>query len=169
VLAILDKGHTRADVERAIGLARAAGLVLRPSLLPFTPWSTLDDHLDLFAFIDAHDLADAVDPVHLTIRLLVPPGSLLADHPEMRPHLGAFDPQRLGYRWAHPDPRMDALQRDAEALVAADARAHRPPRATLASLHALALARAGRPDAPLGFAPRFATEGAPRLTETWFC
>ena len=36
VLAILDKGHTRADVVEALALTRAAGIRLRPSLVPFS-------------------------------------------------------------------------------------------------------------------------------------
>jgi radical SAM superfamily enzyme YgiQ (UPF0313 family) len=47
VLEQLAKGHTRADALRAFDLCREAGLPLRPSLVPFTPWSTLDDYLDL--------------------------------------------------------------------------------------------------------------------------
>src|SRR5262249_19597901 len=63
VLAILDKGHSRADVVRALHLVRGAGIALRPSLMPFTPWSTLDDSLELFDFIEEHALAGAVDEV----------------------------------------------------------------------------------------------------------
>src|SRR5262249_48877012 len=104
VLEILDKGHTRADVVTAIELTRAAGITLRPSLVPFTPWETLEGYLSLYQFVDEHQLWDAIDPVHMTIRLLVPPGSLLLDHPEMRPHLGELDAERLTWRWTHPDP-----------------------------------------------------------------
>ena len=46
VLAQLDKGHTRADVFEALRITRAAGLTLRPSLVSFTPWTTLDDYLE---------------------------------------------------------------------------------------------------------------------------
>ena len=42
VLRHLDKGHTRADVVEALRLTRAAGIPLRPSLVPFTPWASLD-------------------------------------------------------------------------------------------------------------------------------
>jgi radical SAM superfamily enzyme YgiQ (UPF0313 family) len=41
VLERLDKGHTRSDFVRLAGLARAAGLVLRPTFVAFTPWTTL--------------------------------------------------------------------------------------------------------------------------------
>ncbi|HZR47255.1 MAG TPA: CUAEP/CCAEP-tail radical SAM protein, partial [Candidatus Manganitrophaceae bacterium] len=43
VLTHLAKDHTRADVVEALKIARAAKIPLRPSLVPFTPWTTLDD------------------------------------------------------------------------------------------------------------------------------
>src|SRR3989449_8949672 len=46
VLANLEKGHTRADVSVALDILRRAGITLRPSFVPFTPWATLDDYLD---------------------------------------------------------------------------------------------------------------------------
>ncbi len=39
VLELLDKGHTRSDMVEALALARAAGLEIHPSWLPFTPWT----------------------------------------------------------------------------------------------------------------------------------
>src|SRR5262249_50719819 len=87
VLAILDKGHTREQAFRALALARAAGIALRPSFVMFTPWTTLGDFCDVLAWIDREALVEHVDPVQFTIRLLVPPGSLLEQHEAMRPHL----------------------------------------------------------------------------------
>ena len=95
VLAILDKGHTRADVDRALAILDDAGVPLRPTFVPFTPWSTLDDYLALLDWIDAHGLIEQIDPIQLAIRLLMPPGSLLLEHPETRPYLGALEPARL--------------------------------------------------------------------------
>ncbi len=51
VLARLAKGHTRADVFAALDVCRAAGVALRPSFVAFTPWSTLDDYLELCEWI----------------------------------------------------------------------------------------------------------------------
>ena len=172
VLRVLDKGHTRADVITALAVLRAAGITLRPSLVPFTPWETLDSYLDLFDFLEEHRLDGAIDPVHLTIRLLVPPGSLLLGHPELRPHLGALDEERLSYRWTHPDPRMDALQPALARIAARAARLTDPTPSsvseTLAELRAQALRAAGRaPSLPPPI--RLATPAAPRLSEAWFC
>src|SRR5262249_9360693 len=41
VLEVLEKHHTRAQVEEAIRITRGAGIVLRPTWVAFTPWTTL--------------------------------------------------------------------------------------------------------------------------------
>jgi radical SAM superfamily enzyme YgiQ (UPF0313 family) len=170
VLAILDKGHDRADAETALGLARAAGIAWRPTFVPFTPWTTIADHLELFEWIERHDLVDAVDPVQLTLRLLLPPGSLLLARPELAPHLRGLDPAALTWRWEHPDPRMDALQRDALRLVTDAAGAHADPRDTFLRLWDQARRATGAPRAPQP-APQWRSQRprSPRLTEPWFC
>ena len=81
-------------------------------MLPFTPWSTLRDQIDLLDLIAAKELIDSVDPVQLSIRLLVPPGSLLLALPEMHEHLQRVRSEGFSHLWHHPDPRMDRLQAD---------------------------------------------------------
>jgi radical SAM superfamily enzyme YgiQ (UPF0313 family) len=159
ILAILDKGHTVAEAHRALAIVRAAGLSLRPTFVPFTPWTTLDDYRALVRFIDEHQLHDEVDPIQLSLRLLVPPGSLLLDRPELRPHLGELDEERLTWSWRHPDPAMDALQLEIAALVEEAIQA--PPRAAFARI----AERVGVP------ARRASDRRAPppRLSEPWFC
>ena len=170
VLANLEKGHTKADVAAAITILRHTGIAPRPTFVPFTPWTTLDDYIELLDFLETHDLVDHVDPVQLTIRLLVPPGSLLLTRPALRAALGELDAARLSHRWTHPDPRMDELQRDASALVRDAARAEEGPAVTFSRLRDLARRRAGR-SAPPAPSPRPRPERAlaPRLTEPWFC
>jgi radical SAM superfamily enzyme YgiQ (UPF0313 family) len=172
VLEILDKGHTRADVDAALDLVTAAGITLRPSLVPFTPWTTLEDYLEQIAWIEARGVVDQIDPIHLAIRLLIPPGALLATHPATLPHLGPLDADGLTYVWTHPDPRMDALQVAAMAAVESGAAAGEDPRATFQRVKQLTLAAtAGR---RLEAAPPVAAPGAlqiraARLSEAWFC
>jgi len=170
VLAHLEKGHTRADVAAAIDILRRAGIAPRPTFVPFTPWSTLDDYIELLDFLEAQDLVDHVDPVQLTIRLLVPPGSLLLTRPALRVAFGELDAPGLSHRWTHPDPRMDELQREASALVLDATRAEEAPAVTFDRLRELAGRRAGRPPraAPLR-RPHRERPVAPRLTEPWFC
>jgi hypothetical protein len=171
VLDALAKGHRAADVARALEIVRAAGISLRPTLVAFTPWTTLDDYLELCRFIRAHELEGEVDPVQLSLRLLVPPGSLLLAAPDIAPFLGPLDEQALSYRWTHPDPRMDRLEADVSALVEQAAAAGEAPVATFGRIHRLAATVAGVPDeAPLaigiGRKPR---RPSPHLTESWFC
>ena len=92
VLAALAKGHHAADVARALAVVRGARMSLRPTFVAFTPWTTLADYLELCRFIRDNRLQDEVDPVQLSIRLLVPPGSLLLAAPDIAPYLGPLDP-----------------------------------------------------------------------------
>ena len=77
VLTILEKHHTRADVETAIDIVHKTGIALRPTWVPFTPWATLDDYLEILEFVDTHHFVYHVDPVQYAVRLLIPPGSYL--------------------------------------------------------------------------------------------
>ena len=163
VLRVLDKGHTRADVAEALRICGDAGLALRPTWVPFTPWSTRDDYTEIFEFVAEHDLVDHVDPVQYTIRLLVPPGSYLEAHPAFDPHRGPLDAAAFSYRWRHPDPEMDRLQDAATALVAGAASGGEDAAVTFQRLWSLAAGRAV-PAPPPPDRPR-----APRLTEPWFC
>lgn len=167
VLQRLDKGHSRADVFAALAILDAADIALRPSLLPFTPWATLDDYRQLLDWIIREDLVESVDPVHLTIRLLLPPGSPLVEAADADRWLGALEPANFGYSWRHPDQRMDHLQSAVAALVARDERAVVPASETLLAIRRLAAEYAGA----TWPAPRVARARPmpPRLTEHWFC
>ena len=165
VLERLAKGHTRADVFRAFEICGRAGLALRASLVPFTPWATLDDYLEILDVFEARGWMPGLDPVQLTIRLLVPPGSLLCGDEELP--LDGLDEEGLTYRWTHPDPRMDALQAKVAQSVAAGVTRGAAASELVAEVRALALAAAGREHAHV--ARPFSTARAPRLTESWFC
>jgi len=166
VLANLEKGHTGDDVSRALRIVRDAGIAFRPTWVAFTPWTTLEDYLEMFEFVEREGLIDHVDPVQFTLRLLVPPGSALLTREAITPHLGALDQAAFIHRWTHPDARMDALQREASRLVETAGTAD--PAATFYRLKALVYATAGRSEAPV---PALAPDRRrpPRLTEAWFC
>jgi len=168
VLQKIDKGHSKADVIEALHVLDDAGIALRPSLLPFTPWTTLQDYLELLDFIEEQGLIEHVDPVHLSIRLLVPPGSALLDRPDTGEWIGSLDEAAFTYTWTHPDPRVDRLQREVAALVERATREGWDNYTTFAAVRALACAAAGiepptTPPRP-GHRPT-----PPRLTEPWFC
>jgi radical SAM superfamily enzyme YgiQ (UPF0313 family) len=167
ILALLDKGHTGADVIQALAIVRGAGISLRPTLVAFTPFTTLPDYLMLCRFIREHDLEQEIDPIQLAIRLLLPPGSLLLARPEIAPHLGGLDEEGLTYRWRHPDPRLDQLAAQVMTLVEESTQAGEAPHGTFARIHTLAAHLAGEAAPPLSLKRR--RPPPPRLSEPWFC
>ena len=168
VLAHLAKGHTHADVVAALRAVRDAGIAPRPTWVPFTPWTALDDYRGLLDFVEDEGLVDAIDPVQYSIRLLVPPGSLLLESPALAPHLGPLVADAFHHRWTHPDPRMDRLAGAVAALVAEAADRREDPATTFDRIRRLADETAGAPPRA-AVAPRPERERPPRLTEPWFC
>ena len=166
VLKILDKEHTRDDFVNVLGVCRDAGIPLRPTWVAFTPWTTLDDYLEMLAFIEANGLIDHVDPVQYAIRLLIPPGSWLADHRATLPYRGSLDEAAFTYRWKHPDPNMDRLHKDVSRLVEQDAQSGEDSGTTFFRVWELAN---GRPSADAVCSLPPDRERVPRLTESWFC
>jgi radical SAM superfamily enzyme YgiQ (UPF0313 family) len=164
VLARLDKGHNRADVFEAFTLCRDAGVVLRPSLLAFTPWTRLEDYLELVDWIVQDGLVDHLEPIQLAIRLLVPPGSALLWDDERPPWLGPRAPEEFGHLWSHPDARMDALYREVSRIV--EDGASDDPGAVVMRVREAAYRAAGAAAPARVLPPR---RFVPRLSEAWFC
>lgn len=167
VLAALAKRHRRADVEELFDLCAGTGLIIRPTFVTFSPWTTLADVRALVDFIAARGLVDHVDPVQLSIRLLVPPGSLLLEaHPGC---FGALDQAALTHAWSHPDPRMDALQRQIADRAACAARCEEELGTTFATIRALIYEADGIPTSVAMMAANLVRRRVPRVTEPWFC
>ncbi len=168
VLEKLGKGHTAADIDIALSILDEAGIALQPTLVAFTPWTTLDDYLGQIEWITARNLEEYIPAIHLSIRLLIPPRSAILNLPEAKPWLGALDAANFTYRWAHPDPRMDGLQLKIAEIVEVAAQMEEPARLTYAKIQQAAYAAANRPVPPTlrQAAPR---PTPPRLTENWFC
>ena len=161
ILDRLDKGHTTVDAARAVRVLRDAGIDVRPSWMPFTPWTTPDDIVELLDFVHQHDLVGSVDPVQYTVRLLLPKGSLLLAHPDLAGSLGDWDDERSSFTWTATDPAVDELQLRLVSLV----EEHTVAGTDDLETYALVRAAAGAP--PVDLASM--TTGRPRLTETWFC
>ncbi|MGD0839790.1 MAG: CUAEP/CCAEP-tail radical SAM protein [Candidatus Acidiferrales bacterium] len=117
ILARLDKGHTRADFLAVASNFRALGLILQPTFVPFTPWTTLSGYRDLLRVIADNNLVANVPPIQLAIRLLIPAGSRLLELPEVQELVQPFDRAGLAYPWRHADPRVDALGRQVQQIV----------------------------------------------------
>ena len=173
VLARLEKGHTRADFLEVVRLFDDAGLVLHPTFIPFTPWTTLEGYADFIDTLARLGLEENVAPVQLAIRLLVPAGSRLLELEEIRGILAPFDPESLVYPWRHPDPRVDRLQREIEEMVKESQSQGLSRADSFARIDGAArcVAAAGRnplPSRPLD-RPRVARAAIPYLTEPWYC
>ncbi len=165
VLARLDKGHTRADVEAVTARCRDLGLPLAPTFLAFTPWTTVDGYRRFLDDIEALGLVPHVAPVQWTLRLLVTERSRLLELDDIRAVARPFDPGTLTHPWTHPDARVDVLQ---HAVMARVGVAPDEPRDVIfAAIRALADAAAGALRTPV--APLVARAAIPYLTEPWYC
>ena len=118
VLKKLAKNHTRADFFRVVELCRRAGIALQPTFVPFTPWTTRKQVVDLFEQVARLELVEAVAPIQLAIRLLVTAGSRLLELEDVRQHVGPFDAKALVYPWKHSDPEVDQLSEQLQDIVA---------------------------------------------------
>jgi len=155
ILVKLDKGHTAEQASAAVALLREHGIEMRPSLMPFTPWTTEDDLRDVFDWVVGHDLIGNVDPVQYAIRMLVPEGSLALG--QMSEIVGPYDADSLSYRWESPlDPLQKRLARIAEEG------ADEPPANVFYRLRREVFG--DEPQIDTG-----SVEGRPRMTEPWFC
>jgi hypothetical protein len=164
-LSILEKGHTVDDMIRAIGIVRDAAIHIRPTWLPFAPWTQPEHITALHRFITDNDLSTATDPIQMAIKLLIPQGSLLESHPAVTPHLTHYDPTGLTWQWTFAEPDVEVLYKELSA-IAADA--SECGQEVIPTLEAMWMATANAFGSDLGPLPRKST-AAPRLTESWFC
>jgi len=171
VLERLDKGHTRADFLAVVELFRQAGLVLQPTFVPFTPWTTLESYCDVLGVLGEEQLIENVAPIQLAIRLLIPAGSRLLELAEVREMVGPFDPAALVYPWRHPDPRVDALCEEVQELVRVGDKLGRSRAQSFARIWRAASAAASaagvseqRPEPVL-----VSRAAIPYLNEPWYC
>jgi len=148
ILGRLDKDHTARQVADAVALLREHGIEPRPSLMPFTPWTTHEDVADIVRFVERHDLVGNVDAVQFSIRLLVPEGSLILELDDWEP--GPYDADALSYPWTS---ELDGLQREL-AQIAENGGGFAEVREAVL----------GEGQIEIG-----SVEGRPRLTEPWFC
>jgi radical SAM superfamily enzyme YgiQ (UPF0313 family) len=169
VLEKLDKNHTRADFFHVVEECRRAGLLLQPTFVPFTPWTTFEQMLDLFEQLHRLDLVEAVAPIQLAIRLLIPAGSRLLELEEVRRMVGPFDAGALVHPWKNPDPAVDRLCEELQEIVAAGDKLKRSRSAAFEKMwRAVKLAAHGHVEER---AQPLLTSRAtvPYLNEPWYC
>lgn len=169
ILAIFDKRHTRADFETVLQHSRQTGLLLSPTFVAFTPWTTLAGYCFYLSEIARLGLVDQVAPIQYTIRLLLPPGSKLLELPEVQAVVTELDEAKFSYAWRNPDPRIDVLQHDLERLVQQGAAQNASRREIFERIWQRAHQTGeGAFDRPRPAWPE-ATTPVPRMTEAWYC
>jgi len=169
VLGELDKNHTRADFLRVVELCRHAGITLQPTFVPFTPWTTFEQVLNLFEEIHRLDLVEAVAPIQLAIRLLIPAGSRLLELEEVRRIIGPFDARALVYPWKNTNPAVDQLCEELQDIAAASEKLKLSRSATFEKMWR-AVNRAAQRNLEDRAQPLQASRATvPYLNEPWYC
>lgn len=173
VLEKLDKHHTRADFLQVVTQFREAGLMLQPTFVPFTPWTTLEGFCDLLKDLRAHGLVESVAPIQLAIRLLVPAGSRLLELDDMRALAGPFDEAGLVYPWRNPDGRVEDLWKTVHEIVSSGEGSGRARTWIFERLEdaACEAACARKPDRPPKNPLQIVAAAAtvPYMDEPWYC
>jgi radical SAM superfamily enzyme YgiQ (UPF0313 family) len=167
VLKRLEKNHTREDFFRVVELCRGVGVTLQPTFVPFTPWTTLDQISDLFEQLQRLDLAEAVAPIQLAIRLLITANSRLLELEEVRQVIGPFDAAALVYPWKNPDPRVDQLCEELQEIVAASDKVKAGRSATFEKMYRAVDRKAHRDS--MAKTQRQPRPAVPYLNEAWYC
>jgi Asp-tRNA(Asn)/Glu-tRNA(Gln) amidotransferase C subunit len=152
-----------------VELCRRAGITLQPTFVPFTPWTTLSQIVDLFEQIERLELTEAVAPIQLAIRLLITQGSRLLELDEVRQMIGPFDAPALVYPWKNPNPAVDELCEELQVLVASGEKLKRTRTGTFEKMwHAVSLAVRSDLMAQTS-KPLAARATVPYLNEPWYC
>jgi hypothetical protein len=169
VLRKLEKHHTRTDFFEAVALCRRTGVTLQPTFIPFTPWTTFEQLLDLFEQLSRMDLAESVSPIQLAIRLLIPAGSRLLELEEVRGMVGPFDATALVYPWKNLNPAVDELSEELQGLIAASEKRKLSRSATFVQMWKAVNQAADRAFEDRTV-PLIAVRAAvPYLNEPWYC
>ncbi len=169
VLERLEKGHTRADFLAVVELFRDAGLVLQPTFVPFTPWTTLGGYCDLLRVMVENGLVENIAPIQFAIRLLIPAGSRLLELAEVRELVEPFDEAALVYPWRNPDPRVDALGGEVHEIVGKSEKLGLSRGRTFEKIWQAAHGGAGADVEMPELPPLISRAAIPYLTEPWYC
>jgi radical SAM superfamily enzyme YgiQ (UPF0313 family) len=168
ILGKLQKGHTREDFFGVVEKCRQVGITLQPTFVPFTPWTTFDNYLDLLEQLRRLELVGAVAPIQLAIRLLITAESRLLDIEDLRAGIGPFDAKALIYPWEHGVPAIDRLCEELQDIVSAEENSKHGRAAIFENIWRTANRAAdhGIEKENLVLA---AAKGVPYLNEPWYC
>jgi radical SAM superfamily enzyme YgiQ (UPF0313 family) len=165
VLSLLKKGHTRSDLAKVLSILNNIDLPVQPTWVPFTPWTTMEEYLEMLSWVRANGLIANIPPVQYSIRLLVPPNSALIKNNETKKWFGPLKPEEFVHEWVHADRRMDQLQLST-AIIAEMAGGSYLQGFLEIEKEAYKVAGKSKPKFKPVVTPRIKP---PRLTEDWFC
>lgn len=169
ILEKLQKGHTREDFFNVVEESRRAGIALQPTFVPFTPWTTFENYLDLLKQLQRLELIGAVAPIQLAIRLLVTAGSRLLEIEEIRDGIGPFDAKSLIYPWEHSVPGIDRLCEELQDISSSAEKLKLSRAAIFEKIWRAANHAAERRIEEKGLLMPDAGRGVPYLNEPWYC
>jgi radical SAM superfamily enzyme YgiQ (UPF0313 family) len=169
ILERLAKGHTRADFLAVVALFRESGLILQPTFVPFTPWTSLAGYRDLLALIAEQDLIENVAPIQLGIRLLIPAGSRLLELADIQNAIGEFDSAGLVYPWKHFDARLDGLSERVQQLANLGDQLKRSRTDTFLQIWRAANELAGQDAGITAVQASSPAHRIPHFSEPWYC
>jgi len=169
ILEKLQKGHTREDFFAVVEECRRAGIALQPTFVPFTPWTTFENYLDLLEQLRRVELIGAVAPIQLAIRLLVTANSRLLDIEEVRNGIGPFDAKSLIYPWEHGVPGIDRLCNEVQDIVAAAEKMKQSRAAIFEKIWHATNRAADRRIVERALVVPDEETGVPYLNEPWYC
>jgi radical SAM superfamily enzyme YgiQ (UPF0313 family) len=169
ILEKLQKGHSREDFFEVVEECRHAGLALQPTFVPFTPWTTHANYLDLLEQLRRLELIGAVAPIQLAIRLLVTAGSRLLEIDEVRERIGPFDAKSLIYPWEHSAPGIDRLCEELQDIVSSAERLKQGRVAIFEKIWRAANRAAERHIEEKDLLMPVSVAAVPYLNEPWYC
>jgi radical SAM superfamily enzyme YgiQ (UPF0313 family) len=169
ILEKLQKGHSREDFFGVVEECRRARLALQPTFVPFTPWTTFENYLDLLEQLRRLELIGAVAPIQLAIRLLVTAGSRLLEIAEVRERIGPFDAKSLIYPWEHSVPGIDRLCEELQDIASSAEKLKQGRAAIFERIWRAANRAAERHLEEKDLRMPVAVTAVPYLNEPWYC
>ncbi|MED5579717.1 MAG: CUAEP/CCAEP-tail radical SAM protein [Nitrospinota bacterium] len=172
ILKKLIKGHTKKDFLKVLKIARETDISIRPSLIAFTPWTTPYDYMELLNFIEKNQLVYEIEPVQMSIRLLIPPGSNLLKLDDLKKYIVKFEPEKFIHTWKHPDPNMELLNYRVSKIAGNYSATSADPLEIFVAIKKeffTIFPEMINNDKNIIFSVKKQTPKPPKLTESWFC
>ncbi len=170
VLDLLEKGHNADEAKKAIDFAKSIDLSLRPSWIPFSPWTTYQSIADIVNFSIQYDVLSESDPIQWTIKLLVPKGSLLLANAKLAPIFRDYDEERFTFCYDYIHPELDHLQQYLARFME-NSQSCEDSLATLKGLYLIIKEHLGTysNSTLIDFPSGVISNNNPRRSESWFC